>query len=129
MDLLTRVLLIVMVMFLSSCTHNSDNEDIPINFASCKMSCDKQAQACVATCRNSCDRCEAFREVSSSAYYKHYVHEQVVQGGTIARELNSYRDPLQCRKTTCDCLADFNVCLQLCRGVIQKQLRKAPKCE
>jgi hypothetical protein len=43
--------------------------------------------------------------------------------------LNSYRDPLQCRKVTCNCHADYQVCIQSCSGVIHKQLRVASACQ
>jgi hypothetical protein len=42
----------------------------------------------------------------------------------VSRDLNSYRDPLQCRKVTCDCLADNNVCKASCRGLTPQVLTK-----
>lgn len=44
------------------------------------------------------------------------------------RELNSYRDPLQCRKVTCDCLSDFAICKKGCTGVIPTKLQAVPYC-
>lgn len=66
---------------------------------------------------------------SAMKSYGRYVHEQEVQGGMVIQELKSYRDPLQCRKVSCNCMADYNVCVQGMSGIIHKRLQVNPACE
>lgn len=96
--------------------------------AACKKSCQIRMYSCLNSCKDNCKNCQLRSKVSTGKNYARYVHEQCVKGGVIARELNSYRDPLQCRKVTCNCSADFDTCIQSCTGVIQKRLMAAPKC-
>ena len=94
----------------------------------CKNVCQERLNSCNHECHNNCQECTQGSNCSTARDYNKYKHEQCVQGGIIARELNSYRDPLQCRKTTCDCYADYNVCIQSCNGLIHKRLQAAPVC-
>ena len=60
--------------------------------------------------------------------YSHYKNQQKIQGIGIVRQVNSYRDLLQCRKTTCECPTDYQTCIQTCTGKIPKRLQVAPSC-
>ncbi|MFC3907712.1 acyltransferase [Legionella dresdenensis] len=97
-------------------------------FKQCQASCQKKAEACHKTCRNSCALCTIHANRKAAVNYSEYVHERTVKGEVIARQLQSYRDPLQCRKTTCSCPADYQVCMQSCGGVVHKSLMVAPVC-
>jgi hypothetical protein len=97
-------------------------------FKSCKAYCLEQLNQCAHVCGNSCHHCVVSQTVTVSKKYRRYVHQQTVQGGVIARDLKSYRDPLQCRKTTCDCPADYRQCTQTCTGILYKRLQVAPTC-
>ncbi|MDP1604035.1 MAG: acyltransferase [Legionella sp.] len=116
------------LLSLISCTAHHTTGQVKAVFPQCKASCDARANQCYKTCRNSCTQCAAYAEQSIAESYLYYQHEQYVKGGIIARELKSYRDPLQCRKTTCNCPADYNVCMQSCGGVVRKRLQVTPVC-
>lgn len=95
---------------------------------SCYTQCLKRFESCSTTCKNSCKHCMKTSNEEASARYAQYLHEQVIQGGVVARTLQSYRDQLQCCKTTCDCQTDYLVCKQSCSNVYPKKLLVAPKC-
>lgn len=96
--------------------------------ALCEHTCGIRFAACNKQCVNNCRRCAANVNYSAARKYRRYVHEHCVKGENVALELNSYRDPLQCRKLTCDCRADYLICMQSCGGVIYKQLRVPRPC-
>lgn len=129
--ILLRFALICSVFGLLSCSVQQPLRWSPQcrgHFAQCKMSCDQRKAACSKTCRNNCAQCSTAANNRRVVQYNHYVHEQRVKGKNIALQLNSFRDPLQCRKVTCNCAADYQICLQSCGGVIQKTLKNAPLC-
>lgn len=94
----------------------------------CLALCTQRFAACQQTCVNNCANCSASSKRSTILNYAKYVHEEQVEGGYVTRSLKSYRDPLQCRKVTCNCYADLSVCEQNCTGIIHKQLRTVPYC-
>jgi hypothetical protein len=94
----------------------------------CLAVCAKRFESCKAICTNNCSICSENATQSAIKNYTNYVHEKRVEGGTIMRGLKSYRDPLQCRKVTCNCYADLSTCEQNCTGIIHKQLRAVPYC-
>jgi hypothetical protein len=96
--------------------------------AECRTMCGLQAEACKNTCRNNCSQCRAFANKEAAMHFGDYLHEKVIKEAMIARVLKSYRDPLQCRKVTCNCKADYGICIQACTGVIQKNLRVPHAC-
>lgn len=127
----TPVLLFVALSLslLAGCSHfNLGKQPVNPVFAACKMNCDQRAAACQKVCRNNCPQCCSYANQSAANAYYDYRHEQIVKGGFIVRQLKSYRDPLQCRKTTCNCKADYQICIQTCGGRIPKQLKAAPQC-
>ena len=117
------------VICLYGCSH-APREDA--KRAGAKRACIKQCQikqtACQKVCSMGCKQCEVKAKESMMKRYKTYVHEQCVQGERVALQLQSFRDPLQCRKTSCDCPADYRVCVGSCRGNIQKSLQVTPFC-
>ncbi|OGV51556.1 MAG: hypothetical protein A3F46_09230 [Legionellales bacterium RIFCSPHIGHO2_12_FULL_42_9] len=54
-------------------------------------------------CRISCSNCNSYALTVATKKYKNFVQEQTIQSGVITRSINSYRDPLECRKTACNC--------------------------
>ncbi len=94
----------------------------------CLATCTQRFASCKTVCVNNCAICSAKANSSMVQNYSEYVHEEQVEGGYVARGLKSYRDPLQCRKVTCNCYADLMTCEQNCTGVIRKQLRAVPYC-
>ncbi len=122
-----RLLSTIILFGLASCaTHHNINKSVSIN--QCKMVCTQRAQECAGLCVDSCRNCSTASCRATALRYSKYIHEQRIEGAIIARELNSYRDPLQCRKITCNCAADFNTCTQNCTGIIQKRLQSVPYC-
>lgn len=117
------------VMVLTACVPQTNVSQPKTTYAVCAASCEQRSDQCNASCRNNCQQCQAFSKQTTMEHYRHYVHEQNVKGRSIARDLNSYRDPLQCRKITCNCRADYRVCIQSCGGVVKKQLQAAPYCQ
>lgn len=129
MKIFIRLMLSVFFCTLISCAKSPGITQTKAEFSICKASCDKKVNKCNRLCRNNCEQCRSKVFSSTVKSYRMYVHEQRVQGFRVARELNSYRDPLQCRKITCSCPADYQVCMQSCGGVIYKQLRVASVCQ
>ncbi len=110
-----------------SCTKQQNDEGF-LHLSQCQTHCRKQFELCNTLCVNHCAHCNQVADESAEERYGKYVQEQEIQGETIAREVDSYRDPLKCRKVTCNCSADFTICEQGCTGIIQKQLRAKPYC-
>lgn len=94
----------------------------------CKAMCIQHFVSCKKLCVNNCAVCTAKASHSALVNYAEYVHVEQIEGGSVMRGLKSYRDPLQCRKVTCNCYADLGTCEQSCTGIIQKQLRSVPYC-
>lgn len=128
MNTLLRLFCCLMFLCLSSCATQQNNAIKSSSLSQCKQVCFQHLKTCSATCTDNCPACSAKSTYHSASNYSKYVHEQRIEGVFITRELNSYRDPLQCRKITCNCAADFNTCNQGCTGIIQKRLRAVPYC-
>lgn len=94
----------------------------------CQLSCKAHFETCRKTCRNNCEVCQTIAIKSAAKDFFEYQREQRIKGERFARDLNSYRDPLQCRKITCCCPADYAICTQSCVGVLHKELRVAHTC-
>jgi len=123
MNVVLRLIACMVVFLLSSCaTVNTTTS------GECKQMCIQKLNSCKSICTNNCPNCSASSAYSSTINHAKYVHEQRIVGGYVARELNSYRDPLQCRKVTCNCSADYSACNQKCTGVIRKSLEAVPYC-
>ena len=115
------------LFFLCSCSsvHKSPKFDTN-KLELCKSSCLKQFSLCQKSCTNNIAACSCKQHIQTDKSYSKYINEQTVRGGYLTRELNSFRDPLQCSKTTCDCQTDYQMCIQSCSGKIIKPL-KNPK--
>lgn len=94
----------------------------------CKIVCQQRLQVCTQSCHNNCPECCLVANQRAARDYRHYQHQQNIQGQNVVRRLNSYRDPLQCHKTTCECPTDYRICIQSCTGKMPKRLIEAPVC-
>ncbi|MDI9818247.1 MULTISPECIES: acyltransferase [unclassified Legionella] len=121
------ITLLLASVFLVSCIHTMTVQE-KNKIAACQVSCQNKAASCKQACRNNCPQCCSFSNKSAIKKYNHYKHEVCVKGEFLTLQLNSFRDPLQCRKTTCNCQADYQVCMQACSGMVYKSLRVAPGC-
>ncbi len=124
-----RVMLCGFILFLYGCSL-SPHEDAKRAQAerACIKQCEIKSAACQRQCSDGCKRCEHQAAQAMKARYKTYVHEQCVQGERVALQLQSFRDPLQCRKISCDCPADYRTCVGVCKGSIRKYLQVTPFC-
>lgn len=111
--------LLILLLILDGCTLNWGISEQ----TKCKQACRFELKQCHSICHNNSQQCHACANANALKSYIKYQHQQCVQGKALVRELQSYRDPLQCKKTTCDCYADYRMCNQACTGLIQKRLQ------
>lgn len=123
-----RLFVCFMAIGLLSCNSYHINSLTRSKISQCKATCTHRFYSCKKSCVDSCVNCSLSAHATASNHYSQYRHEERLTGGIIARELNSYRDPLQCRKTTCDCIVDLETCNQNCTGIIQKRLKVVHSC-
>ena len=128
MNFFTRMLFCSFFFLLSGCASYNSYVQHAREQAVCKRDCQARLMACNKVCDDSCPGCCRSALQRTERDYNHYVNEQTIKGCGIVRELNSYRDPLQCRKTTCECPTDYRTCLQACKHKIPKRLQVAPSC-
>ncbi|HCD9516915.1 TPA: acyltransferase [Legionella pneumophila] len=123
-----RLLFCLIILELSACATLKSKITHHKTLSQCQQTCFQQLNYCKQNCTNNCRDCSTKVDHFAKENYLEYLHEVKIQGGYITRGLQSYRDPLQCRKVTCNCSADFNACNQGCSGVIQKRLQPVPYC-
>lgn len=92
------------------------------------MTCVQHVETCKQNCTDNCQNCTVEASNTAAEHFFRYVNDKQIQGGTIDRSLKSYRDPLQCRKVSCNCTSDYITCKQSCTGVVQKRLQPLPYC-
>ena len=115
MSKIIHVLLCLSLCILVGCASQRASVQRANDLVSCKNVCKQHLTICSQVCHNNCRECNQSVNRATAMYYNKYKNEQCVQGTMIVRDLNSYRDPLQCCKTTCDCQADYNVCADSCK--------------
>lgn len=126
MNFFLRLLCCFLLLNLYGCT--SKNTLRGHELTQCQMACMKHFEFCSQNCMDNCPTCSWKGRYKAARNFSKYVSEEQVQGKKVMRELNSYRDPLQCRKVTCNCTADLVACKQSCSGVISKKLQIIPSC-
>ncbi|MBA2710564.1 MAG: acyltransferase [Tatlockia sp.] len=121
--------LLIQILFVccflqASCVHRP----YPANnvYNSCASDCVQKLTICTNSCSNNCQECVETANNKATKNYRKYVHEQCIKGKNIALQLNSFRDPLQCQKITCNCPADYDLCMQSCSRTEIKRLQYAP---
>lgn len=113
------------MLLLNACSyyqHYSQKVDVRNQ---CLAQCEQRFQTCQRVCDDNKAVCRAKNKARAAMHFAHYQCQQNVKGQVVSEELNSFRDPLACRKTTCECLEDKNMCQQACRGSIRKRLQYA----
>ena len=127
---MVRILLVgfaVVLMLSCASKKNNDVVDAQVKRA-CERKCQQERHVCLRTCDDGCKACQLREHKKAVRLYKTYIHEQCVQGKRVALQLQSFRDPLQCRKSSCDCPADYRVCMSACAGPVYKRLQVTPGC-
>ncbi|MDP3268297.1 MAG: acyltransferase [Legionella sp.] len=129
MNSLLRFFGFILLSALSACTIHPQAKIKPAcPVPQCTMMCAQRFETCNQLCTNNCKNCSASSTHTSRENFLKYMHEKRLMGGFVTRRLNSYRDPLQCRKVTCNCKADLMACKQGCTGVVRKGLQTVPYC-
>lgn len=128
MNSFLRLLCFLVLTGLSGCVTQQKAGMSNQGMSACQMTCVQHYKYCAQHCTNNCLTCSADANDSAAVNYFQYVHEQQIEGAIVTRGLNSYRDPLQCRKVSCNCMSDLLTCKQGCTGVVQKRLRPVPYC-
>ena len=105
-----RIISTLLFLLLISCVSLENQRYI----RACKDICQQQSLKCQNLCNNDARHCQAIVMDKTLESYSKYVHQQRVQANDIALELQSFRNPLQCKKITCDCLADLRMCVKFC---------------
>ncbi|MCX7117118.1 MAG: hypothetical protein NTW94_04290 [Legionellales bacterium] len=119
MNIIFRIIFSFVALSMVACTSPKVSVQRANDRVFCLATCQQKLQHCLKACSNNTAACHRASCQQSRHDYQQYVHEQCVAGGFIVRELNSYHDPLQCRKMTCDCGADYHTCADFCDGTIQ----------
>jgi hypothetical protein len=113
------------LLLLSACTYFNNQHVQFEHWKLCQAHCDQRYQGCAQNCDDNERICKIKNNAITAVHFARYQQQQNVKGQIVAEELSSFRDPLACRKTTCDCDQDKNICKQACRGVIHKRLQYA----
>ncbi len=116
-----RIIKVFFICCLSACV--SHPPVVMVKPISCEQSCLNTALTCNEVCQNSCQICQHKSKERARQFDARYAWVQRAKGQIVARELNSFRDPLACSKVTCDCAADYRTCKQLCRGIIVPNIK------
>ena len=128
MQVIFRILFSMVFIALMGCAHQGELVLKHKSQKMCYNACLERVNACGRLCHNDCKTCAYVSHGQAKHRFDRFIKELLVKGGILSRELNSFHDPLQCRKPTCDCLADYNVCMQACKGTIYKQLQVPSAC-
>lgn len=128
MQLLFRLFACILLLSCISCSTYQSIREHAAEIKSCKLSCIERLKTCANTCRNNCNNCTSLDNAAAAVHFNQYKRQQILQGQIVALELQSYKDPLQCRKTTCNCREDYGVCIQSCNGQIRKRLQVVAPC-
>lgn len=107
-------MLALMALLAAACHKKAEGTESTMTRAQCQSQCHMLHANCRAICVNSFPKCVAKGRRVAAINYTDYIHQQRVAGKPVNRDLNSYYDPLQCTKTTCDCQADRRACDRAC---------------
>ena len=111
------------LLSLSACAFYQDVHDRIMARQVCYTGCQTQRDQCDHRCDQNSELCNAKADAIAAVHFNHYKRQQCVKGDGITLELKSFRDPLACVKTTCECAQDYDVCRQSCQGSIYKRLQ------
>lgn len=120
-------LLFLPLIFLVGCSTTQQAQHAQA-VRSCEQQCHQRLKQCQQICDENCLACEIEAKQSAKKSYAQYQRERCIEGKTFILRLQSYHDPLQCRKMSCDCHADHRVCVESCRGKIHKRIQVEKTC-
>ncbi len=117
---------VLLLLGLSGCTKQQDEE--AQTKRACVARCEIQMKHCQKICTDNCQQCEKEAVNRTRENHERYLRERCIEGKSFILRLQSYHDPLECRKMTCNCSADLRVCVESCRGRIHKQIQVEKSC-
>jgi hypothetical protein len=120
---ISRFVMMLSLLSLSACSFYQHVHDKLVAKQRCDQACQTHWYQCSRVCDQHSALCNAKADAIAAVHFNHYKRQQCVTGEGITLELNSFRDPLACAKTTCECLQDYDVCKQSCQGSIYKRLQ------
>ena len=118
-------LVCAMMLLLAACSYYQHSMQKQEEIRQCLLHCEQRYQTCLSVCDDNLADCNMKSQARSAVHFAHYRHQQTMKGQVVTAETKAFQDPLACRKTTCDCVEDKNMCHQACRGFINKRLQYA----
>ncbi|PJD93597.1 MAG: acyltransferase [Legionella sp.] len=113
------------LLMMSACSYYHHERQVVAQKKTCYANCVKKCKHCLDVCDQNTTVCQAKADAMAAVHFSQYRHQQNVQGELTMAELKSFRDPLACLKTTCDCVQDKRVCQQSCDGKVYKRMQSA----
>ena len=86
----------------------------PAKKKQCIMRCHSRHHECKRSCTNTAPKCHRKAYTKTKVAFERYVDQQEIAGKPVNRDFNSFNDPLQCKKITCDCADDYALCRRVC---------------
>jgi len=116
--------LFLSVFLMSSCTYYQQYQAHMAHKKSCYSDCGARFRYCSTVCDQNAKYCNEKADALAAVHFNQYRRQQAVIGALATLEMNSFRDPLACLRSTCECTKDYEVCRASCRGHIYKRLQK-----
>lgn len=111
------------LVFLVACAHKPSHLSADGHGYDCDAGCRAALTTCNQECQNSCQLCKKHTQRMTDRRYRIYVARQKAQGLPVIQMRDAYKDPLRCKKVTCDCASDYDICKQLCTGKVTPVLK------
>jgi hypothetical protein len=113
---------------LTGCNHDQPHLFQSSSQKACIKQCYGELHYCKKICKDSCPNCCSSSKLHATESYGRYARQSKVQGFFPINLLQYYDDPLKCKKTSCNCQADYVLCKQHCAGIITKRLNNKKPC-
>lgn len=128
MNVCIRLIVCISIVLMTSCGYYGKFVDNAREKKACHLQCLNALDKCKIQCKNNCRECNVLANMQAASRFIEYKKRQSMQGKMVNEELQSFKDPLQCRKVTCSCQEDYRVCKQSCIGKVYKYLKANPAC-
>lgn len=126
---LFQVIICALLILTSGCSYYQHYVEKEQRLKSCHLNCLTKSRSCARICKNNCQECTGLVKLQAARMFKDYKKRRIVQKKVVAVELQSFQDPLKCRKVTCSCQDDYRICAQACKGKIYKHLKAKAVCQ
>jgi len=119
-----KIIGLLCLWLLSGCQHQWSNPEQK----TCLNACYEKNRYCHKICQTDCPHCCKYTKMQGLHFYRRYLKRCRIEGKPAFSSLQSFYDPLQCNKNSCDCQKDFLLCQQSCHGKIPKRLKTYKFC-